>query len=96
MLRLNTRYEELWLEPDKYVPSPKKEAVLSDLFLSLKRFSIAVRWKEFFLRQAKDKDDQNLKQSDNNNNKDNEGLSTGLGPQIRSYAHMAQTNLRPF
>ena len=69
---------------DRYVPAPKKDAVLSDLFIALKRFSNAVRWKEFFLLNRTKKPDEN---SDDDSEDDNDpGFSTNLRPQRRTYA----------
>ena len=43
------------------MPAPKKDTILSDLFVGLKRFSNAVRWKEFFLNQPKEIEKSSLK-----------------------------------
>ena len=65
---------------DCFVPAPKKDEVLSDLFVGLKRFSNTVRWKEFFLRKAQESDTETNTVSSDDDDHDTKGLSTNLKP----------------
>ena len=64
---------------DKFVPAPKKDEILADLLIGLKRFSNTVRWKEFFQLNPNSNNQPN-DPTDSDDDFDDVGLSTGLKP----------------
>jgi hypothetical protein len=50
---------------EKYVPSPQWDTVLGDLLIGLKRFKNVTRWKEFFLKEHDNKNEEVETEEDN-------------------------------
>ena len=63
----------------KFVPKPKKNEVMADLLIGLKRFRNTLRWKEFFLFPELHKNNEKQTKNDdrNNNNNCNENEKNG-------------------
>ena len=76
---------------EKFVTAPTRSSSLSDLLIGLKRYKNSIRWKEYFIINKENSDQQN-KNNDNNSKNDAENSTINLSDVSSSSLN---TSLKP-